>query len=95
MMLIIGELQEKGIKCNHHVIWPLINPMLDTPIDLLHTLYLGLVKHLIIDCIGSLNSAQKPILNQFINSFTTIKGSLFYLHRKCGSLSQKFSSERI
>lgn len=58
---------------NPHLI-EYLNPIKDTPIDILHTLYLGTAKHYMKDFISSLTEQAKRSFSNFINENTTLKG---------------------
>jgi hypothetical protein len=71
-----SDLRERGIKAQNLIIWPAVDPLLDTPVDTLHTLYLGLVKHFLADLMSKLTQTQKLKLNSFFFSETALKGAI-------------------
>ncbi|XP_048756479.2 uncharacterized protein LOC125667163 isoform X2 [Ostrea edulis] len=54
--------KQSGIKFYQNCLWEHIDPHRDSPIGILHFLYLGLAKHLIQHCVGSLNERQRNLL---------------------------------
>ncbi|XP_033731106.1 uncharacterized protein LOC117320703 [Pecten maximus] len=60
--------KETGVKPYGNPLWKYINPHRDTPIGVLHFLYLGLAKHLIKLCYESLSPQKKDELKVHLDS---------------------------
>ncbi|XP_069105899.1 uncharacterized protein [Argopecten irradians] len=59
---------DTGIKAYKNTLWDYLNPHRDTPIGLLHFMYLGLAKHLIQYCYENLTSEKKQMLALHLES---------------------------
>jgi hypothetical protein len=68
------DLKQKGLKLQNYILWDGVDPIQDTPIDTLHTIYLGIVKHFLTDIIPSYSAEQKAAMNAFYYSQSSIKG---------------------
>ncbi|XP_069117410.1 uncharacterized protein [Argopecten irradians] len=60
--------KETGIKPYHNPMWDYINPHRDTPIGILHFMYLGLAKHLVKYCYEVLSSEKKELMSIHLDS---------------------------
>jgi hypothetical protein len=71
----VAKIPETGAKACNNVKIANLNPLIDTPVDVLHTIYLGCVKHFLVDFIGEVTEIQRNKATHFINTRTTIKGN--------------------
>ncbi|XP_033763303.1 uncharacterized protein LOC117344604 isoform X2 [Pecten maximus] len=95
--------KETGVKPYGNPLWKYINPHRDTPIGVLHFLYLGLAKHLIKLCYESLSPQKKDELKVHLDSIdqtgfsykVSAKSMLQYLDSRQGKDFKHYISKHM